>query len=123
MKETYGSSTSIIAFFFNARGTFTEKSAQGFFQSLLGQLLKQHRLWPREVLEKYQERKDAGDGIKWSLADLRTCLRTTLLSQGRHPIYVFIDALDECQAGKNITGVAPWKEIVDFLEEVGLYAT
>ena len=47
IKELYGSSASVIAFFFNARGTSGEKTAHGFFQSLLYQLLKQHREWPR----------------------------------------------------------------------------
>lgn len=31
IKEMYGSSTSIVAFFFNAKGTFLEKIAYGFF--------------------------------------------------------------------------------------------
>jgi len=123
IKEVYGSSASVIAFFFNARGTFAEKSAHGFYQSLLGQLLKQHRQWPRDFLEKYQERKGAGEGIKWHSAELRTSLRTALLSQGRHPIYLFVDALDECQRGNNSTGAAPFKEVVDFLEELGLSAS
>jgi len=122
IKEVYGSSASVAAFFFSARGTFAEKTAYGFFQSLLRQLLRQHAQWPSGFLKKYQERREAGEGISWHIAELKTDLRTALLSQGRHPIYLFVDALDECQSGKSITCAAPWKEIVDFLEEVGLSA-
>ncbi len=96
IKEVYGSSASVVAFFFNARGTFAEKSAYGFFQSLLRQLLKQHGQWPSGFLKKYQERRDAGEGIIWHIAELKTSLRTALLSHGRHSIYLFVDALDEC---------------------------
>lgn len=118
IQKLFRSSTLILSFFFNARGDTLERSAAGFYRSLLCQILKQRRRWPSELLSRYQEKQRNGGNVQWHYTELRDSLRTALLQQGQHPIYLFVDALDECQETQQRHNHAPWEEIVLFLEDL-----
>lgn len=118
IQKLFRNSALILSFFFNARGDTLERSAAGFYRSLLCQILKQHRRCPSELLSKYQEKQRNGENVQWHYTELRDCLRTALLQQGHHPIYLFVDALDECQETQQRHNHAPWEEIVLFLEDL-----
>jgi len=118
IQKLFRNSTLILSFFFNARGDTLERSAAGFYRSLLCQIFKQRQRWPSELLSKYQEKQRNGENVQWHYTELRDSLRTALLQQGQHPIYLFVDALDECQETQQRHNHAPWEEIVLFLEDL-----
>lgn len=118
IQKLFRNSTLILSFFFNARGDTLERSAAGFYRSVLCQILKQHPRWPSELLSKYQEKQRNGENIQWHYTELRDSLRTALLQQGQRPIYLFVDALDECHETQQRHNHAPWEEIVLFLEDL-----
>jgi len=117
-KELYGSSASVHAFFFNARGDALEKSEVGLYQALLGQVLKSHRHWPPEILEAFQKKLKVSQHPKWHPKELRGSLYAALLAQGRHPTYIFIDALDECEGERTTPNYESMNNVINFLEEV-----
>ncbi|TVY12599.1 Vegetative incompatibility protein HET-E-1, partial [Lachnellula arida] len=87
--------TTIISFFFNARGEHLEKSTLGMYRSLLFQLL--------EKLPKLQElfdllgSKAPNDVTQWNIEIVKSLFCTAVETLGRHSLTCFIDALDECE--------------------------
>jgi len=88
--------TTVISFFFNARGTTLEKSTIGMYRSLLLQILEQ--------LPKLQDVFESvgfanwniSSGHSWSIESLKDLFQQTVQSLGQSVVTCFIDALDEC---------------------------
>ncbi|KEZ43894.1 hypothetical protein SAPIO_CDS4069 [Scedosporium apiospermum] len=88
--------TTVISFFFNARGTTLEKSTIGMYRSLLLQILEQ--------LPKLQDVFESvgfanwniSSGHSWSIESLKDLFQQTVQSLGQGVVTCFIDALDEC---------------------------
>jgi len=88
--------TTVISFFFNARGTALEKSTIGMYRSLLVQILEQ--------LPKLQDVFESvgfanwniNSDRNWSIESLKDLFQQTVQSLGQKVVMCFIDALDEC---------------------------
>lgn len=102
----------IISFFFNARGNPLEKCTMGLFRSLLHQLLRQHRELLRDFLPHFRTKRDTYPKCwKWSLGELQEFFQSLLASFRIPSLFIFIDALDECDH-------AEVKSLVNFWERM-----
>jgi ankyrin repeat protein len=104
------SDTTIISFFFNARGHELEKTTEGMYRSLLHQVYKTcpDRL-PGVLPSHSSDPKDNS----WQLPILQTMLREALLNFGNTAEFIcYIDALDEC-------GEDPIRLAIEYFEELG----
>jgi hypothetical protein len=88
--------TTLLSFFFNARGSRLEKSTVGLYRSLIVQVLEKHygdqRVWDALSLPHWlsdEQLQTNTESLKQSLAQVIQVLRG-------HDIKVIIDALDEC---------------------------
>ncbi|KAG8630841.1 hypothetical protein KVT40_002460 [Elsinoe batatas] len=92
LSRTVGSQN-VASFFFHARGSSLQHSEEGLYRSLLLQVLQQ-RSNTQQVL--------ANSPGFWKLPEdqrrqeLRVLLRAALPLAGQSPLYILIDALDEC---------------------------
>jgi ankyrin repeat protein len=86
--------TTILSFFFNARGRELEKTTEGMYRSLLHQV---YTAFPERLpgaLPSYPLDSDNS----WQLPILQSMLRDALLNFGNSAaIICYIDALDECE--------------------------
>lgn len=93
-----GEPTTVISFFFHARGEVLEKSPLGLYRSLVHQLLSQDPgSW--KALHSIFKAKVKGNtykNISWSRRDLEECLIQAFKPLECKPAVIFIDALDEC---------------------------
>jgi type II secretory pathway predicted ATPase ExeA len=85
----------VISFFFDARGNLLERSPSGLFRTLTRELINERPhllesllLLYRKMLETRQE--------EWRMHDLLQWFKQTMDCEQVGPVYVFIDALDEC---------------------------
>jgi hypothetical protein len=83
----------VVAFFFNAKGTPLEYSVEGCYRSLLLQILKR--------IPRLQASLDItnvpAEGQHWEAAVVRAHLREAVLHLQDQPLVLMIDALDECE--------------------------
>ena len=103
-----------LAFFYCDFREDEKKSIRGLLTSLLVQLCHQSDTYCDELSKLYSEH-DKGSR---HLSDdaLAECLMNLLKIPGLAPVYLIIDALDECP---NTSGVAsPRDEVLNFLEEL-----
>ena len=85
--------TKVISFFFNARGTYLEKSTTGLYRSLLVQLLdmcSHDQVW---TLPSLTHR--LADQLSTNCEMLKQMFSQVLQTLGQQDITVVIDALDE----------------------------
>jgi len=94
--KTTMNGTTIVSFFFNARGGDLEKSTTGMFRSLLFQLLKRHPEL-RNILGYLDLESVDDEHFQWSLEPFKTLFQQAVQGLGRSPLICFIDALDECK--------------------------
>ncbi|KAM7211742.1 hypothetical protein V8F06_012875 [Rhypophila decipiens] len=101
-----GLQNEVAAFFFNAKGTDLEHSAEGLFWSLLHQLLPRRPIYLRQLVALLSTKQEALDWEEekspFTEPDLKDIL-CSLLSDAGPRTYIFIDALDEC----NPEGIRP----------------
>lgn len=93
-----GEPTTVISFFFHARGEVLEKSPLGLYRSLVHQLLSQDPGSWKALHSIFKAKKKGSkyQGISWSKRDLEECLIQAFKSLECRPAVIFIDALDEC---------------------------
>ncbi|KAK1759060.1 hypothetical protein QBC47DRAFT_336716 [Echria macrotheca] len=84
----------VISFFFNARGTFFEKSTTGMYQSLLVQILE--RAPQAQDGLQHVVPQDRSIGYIWASDTLKNLFENAIRSIGSTPVICFIDAVDEC---------------------------
>ncbi|KAM0723379.1 hypothetical protein Q7P37_000365 [Cladosporium fusiforme] len=85
----------VLSFFFNARGSSLETSAQGLYRSLLLQLLD---ALPdlRHVLKiPYGVPQSTTQELSWAVETVQDLFREALAQAGQQRVVLFIDALDE----------------------------
>jgi hypothetical protein len=91
-------SSCIIGFFFNARGSTSEKTPLGLFRSLTHQLFRQRRELLTSFLPKFRTKRDTiRPGWEWQEGELREVFEDIVQTGQVSSIIVFIDALDECE--------------------------
>ncbi|KAK4650756.1 hypothetical protein QC762_0113320 [Podospora pseudocomata] len=93
--------TTVIHFFFNARGAELEKTTRGMYRALLVQLLeilqKKMPHFQRDVFRSAAIKTwNVREGREWSVAILEELFENAILSIGQEEVTCFIDALDEC---------------------------
>jgi ankyrin repeat protein len=106
------SDTTVVAFFFHARGEEMEKSTLGTYRSLLLQLL--------ESLPKLQSSFDslripdekASIDYHWDEESLQLVFEQAVRRLGKSPVICFIDALDECEEQQV-------RNMITFFEQLG----
>ncbi|CZR69786.1 uncharacterized protein PAC_19686 [Phialocephala subalpina] len=104
--------------FFDDRGTFLERSFEGFLRSVLEQLLRQEPLLFDCLMEAFRQHFDhtccccrEDDEIRWNLRSLNVAFRTIVLKGPSNiRLCLFVDALDECDN--------PVKDFISFFEEL-----
>jgi hypothetical protein len=106
----------IVAYFFNARGSQLEKSPLGMLRSVLYQLLDQDRLICERFIPKFiDKQRKHGEEWEWNSGELKEFLRLEMKNHHSKPIVILIDALDEC----NDRDV---RDVVSFLESLSIDA-
>ncbi|KAK6526652.1 hypothetical protein TWF694_005233 [Orbilia ellipsospora] len=87
----------IPAYFFNARGSGLERSAEGMLRSLIYQFLDNASDISDRFISLFsnKQRKYRSERWPWSFGEL-TELLCELVTQTCQPIFIFVDALDEC---------------------------
>jgi hypothetical protein len=95
-----------LSYFFSARSTQLQCSAEGLYRSLLHQLLE---MYPElsASLEKLKLHRDGAENV-WHKDGLEVLLYEAALSSPTKQLSCYIDALDEC-------GYSEAQEIMDFL--------
>lgn len=104
----------ITRFFFNARGSSClETTMLGLFRSLTCQLLQRCRGLFRKILPIYRRKIDAhGNGWDWHVQELKDCVYDMYVEGNTGPIYVIIDALDECGELESKDTVMFWQDFL-----------
>jgi ankyrin repeat protein/nucleoside phosphorylase len=103
--------STVISFFFNARGEDLEKSTLGMYRSLLFQLLgKLPHL--QNIFALRPPKTDDMGFLKWDVETLKTILEHAIRRIGDRPLICFVDALDECDDDQV-------RDMVAFFEHLG----
>ena len=88
----------VSAFFFNSRGTPMEKNPEGFFRSVLHQLLKNQSSFSDDAFALWQQKNSSiKPGWVWEVNELKNMLKD-YISRSISKITIFLDALDECES-------------------------
>ncbi|RKK67488.1 hypothetical protein BFJ69_g14456 [Fusarium oxysporum] len=91
----------ILSFFFHGRGSELQRTPLGLFRSLLHQLLCQVPKALTDLLATFQQRCETvgkpGEQWQWHLRELHQFFELLLLKVlEARPLWLFVDALDEC---------------------------
>jgi ankyrin repeat protein len=89
-------SSTVLSFFFNARGTHLEKSTIGLYRSLLLQLLEKFPECQRLVISGGLMQQTLDDRLQSSVQLLKELLAEVVQILDRSNLIVVVDALDEC---------------------------
>lgn len=110
------SSEQTAAFFFNGKGNELEHSVAGLFRSLLYQLLHKDlsslQNFRRDWDEKFN--REAGlnsDPPSWTEAELKTAFESVIMRQVGKKMFIFIDAIDECDSNRVRDITYFWRKI------------
>lgn len=101
----------VASFFFNARGAELERNTRGMSQSLLHQILQQDVGMRQDFQRIYLKRKATRGVVKFEELELRGFLMRHLTKPINIPVYILIDALDECKEEEV-------RDVVDYLREL-----
>ena len=87
------------SFFFNARGTRLENSPLGLYRTLLFQLLYSSDSLLEDFLPKFlrKEEECLGGEVTWQTPEISEYFHSAITNLRSRPVYLFIDALDECE--------------------------
>ncbi|OWT42487.1 Ankyrin repeat-containing protein [Pochonia chlamydosporia 170] len=95
-----GEEASILSFFFHGRGSELQKTRLGLFRSLLYQLREIPNALS-DVVDAFRQRCETvgkiGEKWSWHPGELRNFFKSSILKALKtRPLWLFIDALDEC---------------------------
>ncbi|SCO78519.1 uncharacterized protein FRV6_02732 [Fusarium oxysporum] len=96
-----GEGALILSFFFHGRGSELQKTPLGLFQSLLHQLLRHVPKALTDLVDTFQQRCETagkpGEQWRWHPRELHQFFELSLLKVlETRPVWLFVDALDEC---------------------------
>lgn len=120
------SSEQTAAFFFNGKGNELEHSVAGLFRSLLYQLLHKDLSSLHSFREYWNGKfnREAGltsDPPSWTEAELRTAFESVIMRQVGKKMFIFIDAIDECDSNRVRDITYFWRKITRSAYVAGIY--
>ncbi|KAF4944299.1 hypothetical protein FGADI_12783 [Fusarium gaditjirri] len=91
------------AFFFSGKGDELEHSVAGLFRSLIYQLCSKYPLFMQSFQEVCDVKTKTGcfgvsETIAWQEAELQAAFEKMILQKSSRKVFLFIDALDECDS-------------------------
>jgi ankyrin repeat protein len=107
-----GEGALILSFFFHGRGSELQKTPLGLFRSLLHQLLRQVPEALTDLMATFQKWCEsvgkAGEQWQWHIRELQRFFESSFLKiLETCPLWLFVDALDEC-GEENAVELAEW---------------
>ena len=98
-KEFLAKGILCLSFFFNAHGMRLENSLVGLYRTLLFQLLQKSKPLMQAFLPYFfrKEKQCHGKEVTWCAPELSDFFHQAVAKIQTGPVYVFIDALDECE--------------------------
>ena len=101
----------IIAYFFNARGSTLEKSPLGMLRSIAYQLVKDDVTLFDQFLVKFRDKHITSQGREWEWQqrELKAFITSWIKRWKSRSLLLLVDALDECND-------AEMQDVLDFLE-------
>ncbi|KAF4338216.1 ankyrin repeat-containing protein [Fusarium beomiforme] len=114
----------ILSFFFHGRGSELQKTPLGLFRSLLHQLLRQFPETLSDLVDTFQQRCEfvgkPGEQWQWHLHELQRFFKSSLLKVlETRPLWLFVDALDECGKESGVRLVREFKVLLQGLPFTG----
>ena len=117
----------VLSFFFHGRGDELQRTPLGLFRSLLHQVLGQAPNALQDLVDRFEtKRKENGKPGKdwhWHEGELRPFLESSLPKVSKtRPVWLFVDALDECGKDNAVRLVEILKALLKSLasQSVGL---
>ncbi|KAI6778095.1 uncharacterized protein J7T54_001515 [Emericellopsis cladophorae] len=107
-----------LSFFFNARGTYLQKSVVGMYRSLLYRLLQRSMDLPMNLEQVHDTGPQQTERL--ALVTLKDIFRTAVLSLGKRSLTCFIDALDESDEQQIIEMVQYFEDLADISFQQGI---
>ncbi|KFZ08657.1 hypothetical protein V501_05861 [Pseudogymnoascus sp. VKM F-4519 (FW-2642)] len=104
--------STVITFFFNARGTELERSILGMYRSVLLQLISKTPTILDDLSHLLSLKIKHGEVYEWNIGELQAILITIMKTPQEYPVMWFIDALDECKDDEVL-------KLVKFFENIG----
>ena len=109
----------VLSFFFHGRGSELQKTPLGFFRSLLHQILSQVPYALLDLATSFQNWydtiKSSDQKYEWRLSELQRFFESSLPNVLKsRPIWLFVDALDECgeeNAASIVQNFESWLQI------------
>lgn len=110
----------VLSFFFHGRGGELQKTPLGLFRSLLHQILGGAPDAAPDLVNTFETRcrefGNPGEKWQWHEAELRGFFESSLLNvRENHPVWLFVDALDECGEGNAVELVGVFKSLLGSL--------
>ncbi|KAI0875607.1 ankyrin [Hypoxylon argillaceum] len=99
----------VLNFFFNARGTYLERSIEGMYRTLLWQVIAGLKA-TGIVSTTLSQLLTLDDTVSWPLEALKEALSSILMQIDRE-LYCFVDALDECSEDQ-------FRDMIGFFEDL-----
>jgi len=115
-KDTFPNDV-VVAYFFNARGGYLEKSPLGMLRSITYQLIKGNDTLFDQFLARFRDKHIISQGREWEWhqRDLRAFITSVIKGWKAKSLLLFVDALDECNE-------ADMQDVVEFLESLSIIA-
>jgi len=117
----------ILSFFFHGRGDELQRTPFGLWRSLLHQVLRQAPGVLQDLVDKFETKRKQngkpGEDWHWHEGELRAFLNSSLPKVLKsRPVWLFIDALDECGEDNAVRLVEIFKSLLKSLpsRSVGL---
>ncbi|KAK3371451.1 hypothetical protein B0T24DRAFT_320290 [Lasiosphaeria ovina] len=117
--DSYGGRNSdlVLAFFFHGRGDELQRTLFGLFRSLLHQILRRAPHALSDLVNTFEKRcKDfgkPGEKWQWHEEELRRVFESSLLNVlETYPVWLFVDALDECGEDNAVKLVDMFKSLL-----------
>ena len=95
-KDLKDTSTILLRFFFNARGSSMERSREALYRTMLHSFISMAPSILCEFLVLYLEKEARGDSVRWQTTELAEIFHEKLQYLQFDDIEILIDALDEC---------------------------
>jgi hypothetical protein len=112
-REEAPTNETIIAFFFNSRGVSMETKLEGFFRSMLHQLLERHGSTNNDTFNEWKRKNSSiRPGWAWTVKELQDMF-VNYVVRSTVKITMFVDALDECESPSAA------RDLMDLLTNIG----